>query len=108
MPPTSTNRQKNARSLDTLEEEIRVLQKKARRLEVRIDENFTYFQQHSGSMFVRSLLPRSIEGEISGSPVVDRILRNERLQKILLKLADLIAEKLGDGLNWLVDRVFRK
>ena len=99
---------KNPRNLESLEEEIKVLQKKAKRLEVRIDENFTYFQQHSGSMFVRSLLPRAIDHEISGSPVLDRILRNERLQKILLKLADKVAEKLGDGLNWLVDRVFKK
>lgn len=101
--------QKNARSLDSLETEIRSLRKKAKRLEGKIDENFTYFQHHSGSLFVRSLLPRKIEGEeFSGNPLLDRLLQNERLQKILLKAADLVAEKLGDGINWLVNRVFRK
>jgi len=60
-------------------------------------------------MFVRSLLPRKIEGEVlTGFQVFDTFLQNERLQKILLRLADRLAEKLGDGLNWLVDRVLKK
>jgi len=59
---------KTARSLDSLEEEIRQLRQKARQLEEKIDDNFTYFQEHSGSMFIRSLLPRKIEGEtLTGS-----------------------------------------
>ena len=103
------NTSKTARSLDSLEKEIRVLRRKAKKLETRIDDNFTYFQHHSGSLFVRSLLPRKIEGEeLTGNRVMDSFLQNERLQKILIRLADQAAEKLGDGLNWLVNRVFRK
>jgi hypothetical protein len=98
-----------ARSLETLDAEIRTLRKKARQLEGKIDDNFTYFQQHSGSLFIRSLLPRKVEGEtVTGNPVIDSFLQNERLQKILMRLADRLAEKLGDGINWLVSRVFRK
>ena len=105
MPPTT----KAARSLDSLEGEIRRLRKKARQLEDQIDENFTYFQEHSGSMFIRSLLPRKVEGEsVTGIKILDTFLQNERLQKILIRLADRLATKLGDGLNWLVNRVFRK
>jgi hypothetical protein len=101
--------QKNARSLDSLEIEIRALRRKAKLLEGKIDDSFTYFQHHSGSLFVRSLLPRKIEGEeLSGNPILDRVLQNERLQSVLLKLADQVAERLGDGINWLVNRVFRK
>jgi len=60
-------------------------------------------------MFIRSLLPRKIEGEtVTGNKILDTFLQNERLQKILMRLADHAAEKLGDGLNWLVSRVFRK
>lgn len=100
---------KKSYTLDSLDKEIRRLQKKARVLEAQIDDNFTYFQHHSGSMFVRSLLPRQLEGEaVTGNRVVDTFLQNERLQRILIRLADRLAEKLGDGLNWLVDRVFRK
>lgn len=95
--------------MDSLEQEIRQLRRKARQLEDRIDENFTYLQQHSGSMFVKSLLPRKIEGEVmTGIRLLDTFLQNERLQKVLLRLADRLAIKLGDSLNWLVDRVFKK
>ena len=100
---------KAARSMYALDQEIRGLRQKARELEGQIDENFTYFQEHSGSMFVRSLLPRKIEGEaLTGVRLLDSFLQNERLQKILIRLADQLADKLGDGLNWLVNRVFKK
>jgi hypothetical protein len=95
--------------MQVLDEDIRKLKAKAKVLEEQIDENFTYFQQHSGSLFVRSLLPRRIEGEVlTGYRLVDRVIENEKLQKVLLRLADILAEKLGDGLNWLVTRVFKK
>ena len=100
---------RSARRLDALDDEIRQLRGKARELESRLDENLTYFQQHSGSMFVRSLLPRKIEGQdLTGFVVFDRFLENERLQKVLLRLADILAEKAGEGLNWLINKVFRK
>jgi hypothetical protein len=92
-----------------LDGEIRRLKAKAQGLEEEIDENFAYFQQHSGSLFVRSLLPRKIEGEdLTGYRLLDKVMENERLQTVLLKLADILAEKLGDSLNWLIARVFKK
>jgi hypothetical protein len=92
-----------------LDGDIRRLKVKARELEDQIDENFAYFQQHSGSLFVRSLLPRKIEGEdLTGYRLLDKVMENERLQTVLLKLADILAEKLGDSLNWLIARVFKK
>ncbi len=100
---------RSSRGMEALDEDIRRLRQKARGLESRIDENLTYFQQHSGSMFVRSLLPRKIEGQdLTGFRLVDRILENERLQKVLLRLADILAEKAGEGLNWLINKVFKK
>ena len=103
------SRSKASRTLDNLEGDIRRLRKKARLLEQKLDDNFTYFQQHSGTLFVRSLLPRKVEGEsVTGNPVLDPFLQNERLQKVLAKLADMLAEKLGDGLNWVITRVFKK
>ena len=100
---------KASRTLDTLEKDIRRLKKKARLLEQQLDDNFTYFQQHSGTLFVRSLLPRRVEGQsVTGNPVLDPFLQNERLQRVLAKLADILAEKFGDGLNWVIARVFKK
>ncbi|HEY4206742.1 MAG TPA: hypothetical protein VGM31_08020 [Puia sp.] len=100
---------KASRTLDSLEKDIHKLRKKARVLERQLDDNFTYFQLHSGTLFVRSLLPRRVEGEtVTGNPILDPFLQNERLQKVLAKLADILAEKLGDGLNWVINRVFKK
>ena len=87
--------QKNARQLNSLEKEILQLQRKAKKLEGKMDENLEYFQHHSGSLFVRSLLPRKIEGEaVTGHRILDTFLQNERLQKILIRLADRAAGKL--------------
>ncbi|HVS95964.1 MAG TPA: hypothetical protein VHE54_05740 [Puia sp.] len=95
--------------MDALDREIQRLRAKARLLEEQIDQNLTYFQQHSGSMFVRSLLPRMIEGQaLTGYRLLDRLMENERLQKVILRLADIFAERLGDGLNWLINKVFKK
>jgi hypothetical protein len=30
------------------------------------------------------------------------------VQTAVLKLADILADKLGDGLNWLTTRIFKK
>jgi hypothetical protein len=104
-----SNSTKASRSMAALDGDIRRLKVKARELEDQIDENFAYFQQHSGSLFVRSLLPRKIEGEdLTGYRLLDKVMENERLQTVLLKLADILAEKLGDSLNWLIARVFKK
>ena len=100
---------KAARGMQALDAEIRQLRKKARQLEDQLDVNFSYLQEHSGSMFVRSLLPKRIEGEsLTGIKLLDTFLQNERLQRILIRYADRLADRLGDGLNWLAGRVFRK
>jgi len=98
---------KAGKSLDALEKDIRRLRKKARQLEEKIDDNFTYFQHHSGSMFVRSLLPRKVEGEtLTDNPFLNSLFQNERLQKVLLRLGDRVAEKLGNLLNKFINKVF--
>ena len=95
--------------MQALDLEIRQLRKKARQLEDQLDVNFSYLQENSGSMFVRSLLPRKIEGQsLTGIKLLDTFLQNERLQKILIRLADRLADRLGDGLNWLASRAFKK
>ena len=83
-----------------LDGEIRRLRIKAKQLEGQIDENFNYFQQHSGSLFVRSLLPRKLEGEtLTGYRLLDRFMENEQLQKVILRLVGIaIGAILGDRL----------
>jgi hypothetical protein len=99
---------KAARSLQGLDDEIKALQEKAKRLEDQLDESWGYFQEHSGQMFVRSLIPRSFEGLLpqTGIKLVDAMLGSERLQKLVERLAEKGAGWLGDVLNWLSNKIF--
>jgi hypothetical protein len=101
---------KAARSLQELDEEIKALQEKAHRLEARLDESWSYFQEHSGEMFVQSLIPKSFEGLLprTGVKLVDMLLESEWLQKLVARLAEKSASWLGDGLNWLSNKIFRE
>ena len=103
------NLTKAARSLQELDNEIEALKEKARQLEDQMDESWGYFQEHSGQMFVRSLVPRSFEGLLprTGIRLVDALLESERLQKLVTRLAEKGAGWLGDVLNWLSNKIFK-
>jgi hypothetical protein len=102
------------RGLDTLDKEIKVLKQKAKKLEKEIDETFTYFQEHSGTLFVNSLFPRKTgdekhaEGLSLGGNILYTLLENDRLRKNLGKLTSKLADKLGEGINVLMDRLFKE
>lgn len=102
------------RGLDTLDREIKVLRQKAKKLEKEIDETFTYFQEHSGTLFVNSLFPRKTEEEKHaeglslGGNILYTLLQNERLRKNLGKLTTKLADRVGEGLNILMDRLFKE
>ena len=99
---------KAARSLQQLDEEILALKEKAKLLEIQIDESWQYFQQHSGRLFVRSILPDSFDGLLpkTGIKLLDTLLESERLQRIVARLADRSATWLVDVLNWLSKKIF--
>jgi hypothetical protein len=99
---------KAARTLQQLDNEIEALKEKARGLEAQLDDSWNYFQEHSGEMFVQSLVPRSFEGLLprTGIKLVDAILESERLQKLVSRLAQKGAGWLGDVLNWLSNKIF--
>ncbi len=99
---------KAARTLQQLDDEIEALKEKARRLEDELDDSWNYFQEHSGQLFVRSLVPRSFEGLLptTGIKVLDILLGSERFQKLVERLAEKGGSWLGDALNWLSNKIF--
>jgi hypothetical protein len=99
---------KAASSLQQLDDEIEALKEKAKRLEARLDDSWSYFQDHSGQLFVRSLVPSSFEGLLprTGIKLLDGLLESERFQKLVTRLAEKGADWLGDVLNWLSNKVF--
>jgi hypothetical protein len=100
---------KAARSLQELDNEIAALKEKAQGLEAKLGDSWDYFQEHSGQLFVRSLVPKSFEGLLprTGLRVLDTLLESEWLQKLVTRLAEKGAGWLGDALNWLSNRVFK-
>ena len=100
---------KAARSLQELDNEIAALREKAQQLEAKLGDSWDYFQEHSGQLFVRSLVPKSFEGLLprTGLRVLDTLLESEWLQKLVTRLAEKGAGWLGDALNWLRNRVFK-
>jgi hypothetical protein len=101
---------KAARSLQKLDREIEALKEKAKGLETRLDDSWSYFQEHSGQLFVRSIVPKSFEGLLprTGIRLIDALLESERLQKLVERLAEKGAGRLGDVLNWLGNRIFKE
>jgi hypothetical protein len=101
---------KAARSLQELDREIEALKEKARGLETRLDECWDYFQEHSGQLFVRSIVPKSFEGLLprTGIRLLDALLESERLQKLVERLAEKGAGWLGEVLNWLGTKIFKE
>ena len=101
---------KAARSLLELDREIEALKEKARGLEAKMDESWDYFQEHSGQLFVRSIVPKSFEGLLprTGIRLVDALLESERLQKLVERLAEKGAGWLADVLNWLGNKIFKE
>ena len=99
---------KAARTLQDLDNEIEALKEKARRLEARLDDSWSYFQENSGQLFVRSLVPKSFEGLLprTGLKLIDTVLGSERVQKLVGRLVEKGAGWLGDLLNWLGNKVF--
>src|SRR5215467_894062 len=98
---------KAARTLQELDDEIEALKKKARDLELRLDDSWNYFQENSGQLFVRSLVPRSFEGLLprTGIKLLDMVLDSEWFQKLVERAATKGAGWLGDALNWLGNKV---
>jgi len=103
-----TGMTKAARTLQELDKEIEALKEKAKRLEARMDESWDYFQEHSGQLFVRSIVPKSFEGLLprTGIRLVDTLLESDRVQQLVERLVEKGAGWLGDLLNWLGNRVF--
>lgn len=99
---------KAARTLQDLDNEIQALKEKAKRLEARLDDSWSYFQENSGQLFVRSLVPKSFEGLLprTGIKLLDTLLESERVQKLVERLVERGAGWLGDLLNWLSNKVF--
>jgi hypothetical protein len=98
----STRSIKNVAELD---KEIYRLQLQAKNLEDKMDDKLKYLQQNYPGMIVNSVFPNkeNITHRLAGS-----LLNNQKVQTVLEKLTDHLADKAAEGLDNLVDKLFHK
>jgi hypothetical protein len=96
---------KNIHDLRSLEKEISRLLREARKLENKLDGNLNYLQEHSSSLMINTLLSSIIKTETVSGTVFNFLLQNERLQKTLGKLAEVLVDKAAVGVDTLINKI---
>lgn len=96
-------------NLDSLEKEIYRLKLHSKKLEDKMDENFTHLKENYGRMARNSVFGKK-EGmkDALGAGISGAFFRNERLQQAIDKIVSHLVEKATDGLDSLIDKLFRK
>ncbi len=97
---------KNIHSLQSLEKEIYKLQLKAKAIEQELDENFEHLQDNFHGMAWNSLIRYKRSSQSWSAGIVQGILSQERLQDALARLVSWLADKLSEGADSLLDRLF--
>src|SRR5271170_426615 len=98
---------KKIHSLESLDKEINRLRKKAKDLEVKMDDNFSYLHEHSSALMINTLLSGFIiknKESVSGS-VFNFLLQSERLQKTLGKLSEVAVDKVANVIDTLINKI---
>ncbi len=99
---------KKIHDLRSLDKEIIRLRGEARNLEKKIDDNFSYLQEHSSSLMINTLLSGIIKKETVSGTVFSFLLQNERLQKTLGRLAEVLIDKATGGVDIIIDKIAPK
>lgn len=91
-------------TLDSLEKEIYKLKLHARELESQLDKNIDHLQNNYGSM-----IRNSIFGNKTGASALSGgLFFTEKVQEGINKIVDHLAEKATDGIDAVIDKVFKK
>ena len=98
---------KKVHSLESLDKEINRLRQKAKNLEAKMDDNFSYLQEHSSALMINTLLSGFIiknKESVSGS-IFNFLLQSERFQKTLGKLSEVAVDKVANVIDTLINKI---
>lgn len=98
---------KKVHSLESLDKEINRLRQKAKNLEAKMDDNFSYLHEHSSALMINTLLSGFIiknKESVSGS-VFNFLLQSERLQQTLSKLSEIAVDKVANVIDALINKI---
>ncbi len=98
---------KNIKNIQSLEREIQRLRREAKGMEKKFDDSFTYLQENYASLTMNSLLP--VRGVFKTIPqsIFQSILEHEKLRKALTNFTANLAGKASDGIELLINKVFK-
>lgn len=98
----------NIKNLDTLEKEIYRLKLKSKELEARFDDNIEHLQNNYGSMIRNSIFHSKKEAQPVSTTLMNAVVNNEKLQSALSRIVNHLAEKAADGIDAVIDKLFKK
>ncbi len=99
---------KNIQNLESLESEILRLQAYAKELEKSIDQKFDYLQDNYSSMAMRSIFSGVMQKAGPAGSLLGLLMENNRLLHAFGRLAELVFDKLADGIELATDKLFNK
>lgn len=96
-------------NLDTLEKEIYRLKLHSKKLEDNMDDNFNHLREHYGRMARNSFFSKKDNlKDALGAGIAGTFFRNERLQQVIDKIVNHLAEKATEGIDGLIDKLFKR
>jgi hypothetical protein len=100
-----TNYRNRLTGLRSLNAEIHRLQGHKKALENKIDAKMEFLQSNYSSMVMKSVFP-AIQDK-AGVPftVVELLTQNERIRGSVGRVANLVLNKLSDGLDFIADKL---
>jgi hypothetical protein len=96
---------KKVYDLESLDKEIARLHKQAKMLENKMDDSFSYLQEHSSSLMINTLLSGLINKSSLGGGVINLFAQSEKLQKTLGNLAEILVDRIANVLDFLVNKI---
>ena len=99
----------NIKSVDALEKEIYKKRLRLRDIEKDLGKNVEHMRDNFGSMALQSLMGpgKSSPMGITGNLML-KAINNEKLQNSLAEFVERLAEKVGDGIHKVTDKILHK
>ena len=99
----------NIKSVDALEKEIYKKRLRLRDIEKDLGKNVEHMRDNFGSMALQSLMGpgKSSPMGITGNLML-KAINNEKLQNSLAEFVERLAEKVGDGIHKVTDKMLHK
>ena len=99
---------KKINSLASLEKQIRRLKADAKRMEAKMDDNFSYLQENYVSLALNSILPEKTTYRGVPATIISLFLEHERFRNTVIKLAEQLVDRVSEGIEFISEKLSRK